>query len=247
MNAIKKVALITGGSRGIGQAITLALARQGITVIGTATTASGADHITTYLQAQGLEGRGYVLDITDTQSIEQLFSEIQNQFGNPAILVNNAAVTRDNLMLRMKQEEWDSIIDTNLTSIYRMTKACLKGMVKARWGRIITISSVVGFTGNAGQTNYAAAKAGICGFSKSLAQELASRDITVNQVAPGFIDTDMTKGLPEAHREMLLRQIPMNRLGRVEDVAAAVVFLASEQASYITGQTLHVNGGMYMS
>lgn len=241
-----KIALVTGASRGIGKAIAIHLARHGATVLGTATSEQGAHLITDYLKTENLMGRGYTLDVSKPESIDQLFKSIQSDFAGPSILVNNAAITRDNLMLRMKEEEWESVINTNLTSVYRLTKLCLKDMLKARWGRIINITSVVGFTGNPGQANYAAAKAGLVGFSKSLAQEVASRDITVNLVAPGFIDTDMTRALSDAQREMLLTKIPANRLGTVDDVAAAVKYLASEEASYMTGQTLHVNGGMFM-
>lgn len=241
-----KVALVTGASRGIGSAIALALARAGAIVIGTATTVAGANKITQHFKEENLIGRGLVLNVTDRDAIEAALSQIKEWYAMPTILVNNAAVTQDNLLLRMKEDEWDKVIETNLNSIYRITKACLRDMLKARWGRIISLSSVVGSTGNPGQTNYAAAKAGLVGFTKSLAQEVGSRDITVNAVAPGFIDTDMTRDLPEEHRNALLQRIPMQRLGHVDEIAAAVVFLASAQASYITGQTLHVNGGMYM-
>jgi len=242
-----EIALVTGASRGIGKAIALALGQQSATVIGTATSQSGADAISAALEANNIKGRGYVLDVTDQASVDQLITAVQAEFGSPSILVNNAGITRDNLLMRMKDEEWDSIINTNLTSIYRVSKACLKDMMKQRKGRIINISSVVGSAGNAGQTNYAAAKAGLLGFTKSLAREVGTRGITVNAVAPGFIDTDMTKALPEAHRDVLLKSIPLQRLGQPEEIAAAVVFLASSQAGYITGETLHVNGGMYMA
>jgi 3-oxoacyl-[acyl-carrier protein] reductase len=242
-----KIALVTGASRGIGQAIAIALAQQGATVIGTATTPAGAEKISAYLQQQGLQGAGLTLNVANQESIATLMDTLKEKFTMPTIIVNNAAITQDNLMLRMKDEEWDSVIDTNLNSIYRITKACLRDMLKARWGRIISIGSVVGATGNAGQVNYASAKAGLMGFTKALAQEVGSRNITVNAVAPGFIDTDMTKGLPEQHKTALLEKIPMQRLGKAEEIAAAVVFLASEQAGYITGQTLHVNGGMFMA
>lgn len=242
-----KIALVTGASRGIGHGIALALGRQGMVVIGTATSSEGAEKITSALKNENIEGVGIVLNVTSQDSINAAFALIKERYSMPAILVNNAAVTHDNLLLRMKEEEWDSVIETNLNSIYRMTKACLRDMLKARWGRIINISSIVGSIGNAGQVNYAAAKAGLMGFTKSLAQEVGSRDITVNAVAPGFIETDMTRDLPEEHRNALFQRIPMQRLGHVDDVAAAVVFLASDGAGYITGQTLHVNGGMYMS
>jgi len=246
MQLQNKIALVTGASRGIGQGIALALGRAGATVIGTATTSQGADRINTTLQEAKIQGHGMVLDVTSQASIEALMESIKTQNAAPAILVNNAAITQDNLFLRMKEEEWLNVIDTNLNSIYRLTKICLRDMLKARWGRIVNIGSVVGSTGNPGQVNYATAKAGLVGFSKALAQEVGSRNITVNTVAPGFIDTDMTRNLPEEQRQILLDRIPMQRLGQAEDVAAAVVFLASEAAGYITGQTLHVNGGMYM-
>lgn len=246
MSSEKKIALVTGASRGIGRAIAETLANQGYSVVGTATSQEGADKISTYLQTINTQNAGMVLDVSNKESIENLMSKIHDEFGHPTVLVNNAGITRDNLMLRMKDEEWSAIMQTNLDSVYRLSKACLKGMMKARWGRIISISSVVGVTGNAGQANYAAAKAAVIGFSKSLAQEIGSRGITVNVVAPGFIDTDMTKALPETQREQLLNKIPLGRLGQAEDIAAAVAFLASEQAGYITGETLHVNGGMYM-
>jgi len=242
-----EVALVTGASRGIGKAIAHRLGQMGATVIGTATSESGAETIGDALKEAGLEGAGMALDVTDAESVASVIAAIQDQFGAPTILVNNAGITRDNLMMRMKDEEWDSIIETNLTSVYRVTKACLRGMMKARKGRIISISSVVGAAGNAGQTNYAAAKAGVIGFSKSLAREVGPRGVTVNVVAPGFIDTDMTRALPEAQREALLGQIPANRLGQPEEIAAAVGFLASPGAGYMTGETLHVNGGMYMA
>lgn len=242
-----KVALVTGASRGIGQAIALALGREGATVIGTATTQEGAEHITRSLENANIQGAGLMLNVAHQESIDSAMAVIKERFGMPAILVNNAAVTQDNLMLRMKDEEWLQVIETNLNSIFRLCKACLRDMVKARWGRMINIGSVVGSTGNAGQVNYAAAKAGLIGFTKSLAQEIASRDVTVNAVSPGFIDTDMTRTLPEDHRQALLARVPMQRLGTPEDIAAAVTFLASNAAGYITGQTLHVNGGMFMA
>ncbi len=247
MSLNNEIALVTGASRGIGRAIALELGRQGAVVIGTATSLDAAEKISKYLADSELKGVGLVLDVTNQVSIDAALEKIEQDFGAPGILVNNAGVTRDNLLIRMKDDEWDSIINTNLTSVYRLSKACLRAMMKARKGRIISIASVVGCTGNAGQTNYAAAKAGIIGFSKALAREAAARNITVNVVAPGFIDTDMTRALPEDQKMALLQQIPLTRLGRVEDIAAAVAFLASPSASYITGETLHVNGGMYMN
>ncbi len=246
MTASGKIALISGASRGIGKAIAMAIGQQGATVIGTATTQQGAEAITQYLHDNNIQGTGMVLDVSQLESIEIVVNAINEQFGAPQILVNNAAITRDNLMMRMKEEEWHDIIETNLTSIFRLTKACIRGMVKARWGRVVSISSVTGFAGNPGQVNYGAAKAGIVGFSKCLAHELGSRNITVNVVAPGFIETDMTKDLAEDHAKRLRDMIPANRLGQPEEIAAAVAFLTSESASYITGETIHVNGGMYM-
>lgn len=247
MSQEEKVALVTGASRGIGNAIALALGKEGITVVGTATTKAGADKITLAFEETGIRGCGLMLDVTSQESIESVFNTIKEKYGMPTILVNNAAVTHDNLLLRMKDEEWEDVINTNLNSIYRVTKACLRDMLKARWGRIINIGSVVGSSGNPGQTNYCAAKAGLLGFTKSLAQEVGSRDITVNAISPGFIETDMTKALPEEQRNALLQHIPMQRAGQADDIAAAVVFLASKNAGYITGQTLHINGGMYMA
>lgn len=241
-----QVALVTGASRGIGQAVALDLGRKGATVIGTATSASGAENIATYLKEAGIKGAGFALDVNDREQVAAVLDAIQKQFGEIAILVNNAGITRDNLLMRMKEDEWDAIMETNLKSVFRMSQAVLRAMMKARYGRIISIASVVGAMGNAGQTNYAAAKAGIIGFSKSLAREVGSRNITVNCVAPGFIDTDMTRALSEDQRNGLLAHIPLGRLGQVEDIAAAVTFLASPQAGYVTGTTLHVNGGMYM-
>lgn len=239
-----EIALVTGASRGIGQAIATALGQAGAKVIGTATTPAGAETITQTLQAQNIAGKGQVLDITESESIDNLMGSLKAEM--PTILVNNAAITRDNLLMRMPEEDWEKVIQANLTTVYRLSKACLRAMMKARQGRIITITSVVGLTGNAGQTNYAAAKAGVIAFSKSLAREVGSRGITVNTIAPGFIDTDMTRNLPEAHRATLLQQIPLNRVGEAKEVAWAVVFLASKAAAYITGETLHVNGGIYM-
>ena len=242
-----KIALITGASRGIGQAIALALGHQGMFVAGTATTEAGAEAITAFLREEGVEGQGLVADVSDADSVAALLEEIATLAGLPVVVVNNAGVTRDNLLLRMKAEEWDAVVNTNLNSMYRVCKACLKGMTKARFGRIINISSVVGSSGNAGQTNYAATKAGIEGFTRSLAKEIGSRGITVNAVAPGFIETDMTDALPEEQKLALLGQVPLGRLGRPEEIANVVAFLASDQGSYITGETLHVNGGMYMA
>jgi len=241
-----EIALVTGASRGIGQAIAVRLGKDGATIIGTATSESGAEHISAYLKKQQLKGMGVVMNVNDSASIEAALGLIGDSFGAPTILINNAGVTRDNLLMRMKDEEWNDIINTNLTSVYRLSKACLRAMTKARKGRIISISSVVGAAGNAGQTNYAAAKAGLLGFTKSLAREVGARGITVNAVAPGFIDTDMTRALAEEQREALQKNIPLNRLGHPEEVAGAVAFLASPDAAYVTGETIHVNGGMYM-
>ena len=241
------IALVTGASRGIGQAIALTLGRCGATVIGTATSENGADAIGSTFSSAGIEGGGRVLDVTDPAGVDALVKSISDEFGPPTLLVNNAGITRDNLLMRMKPEEWDSVIDANLNSVFRLSKACLRGMMKARQGRIINIASVVGATGNPGQANYAAAKAGMIGFARSLAREVGTRAITVNTVAPGFIDTDMTRALPEDQRETLLANIPLGRLGVVEDIANAVAFLASDEAGYITGETLHVNGGMHMA
>jgi 3-oxoacyl-[acyl-carrier protein] reductase len=246
MSLSNEIALVTGASRGIGKAIATVLGNRGATVIGTATSASGAQGITDALSASGIKGTGKVLNVTDQDSIAALMESVQEEFGTPTILVNNAGITRDNLLMRMKDDEWQAVIETNLTSAFRMSKACLRGMMKARHGRIVTITSVIGATGNPGQANYAATKAGVIGFTKSLAREIGSRGITVNTVAPGFIDTDMTRELPEAQQQALLQQIPLGRLGTVEDIANAVAFLSSEDAAYITGETLHVNGGMYM-
>ncbi|NVK55403.1 MAG: 3-oxoacyl-ACP reductase FabG [Alteromonadaceae bacterium] len=239
-----KIALVTGASRGIGKAVATQLAEQGAIVIGTATSDSGADAISDYLAASG--GKGMKLNVTEDGAVENLVKAITEEFGAIEILINNAGITRDNLLMRMKDEEWQSIIDTNLTAIFSLSKAVLRGMMKKRFGRIVSIGSVVGCAGNAGQANYAAAKAGVIGFSKSLAREVASRGITVNVVAPGFIDTDMTKALSDEQREAIFKDIPANRLGQPEEVAATVAFLVSGGAAYISGETIHVNGGMYM-
>lgn len=242
-----KVALVTGASRGIGRAIAETLARQGVIVAGTATSQAGAEDITVFLAEQGGSGMGLVLDVADSESTEAALATLSEQLSAPAILVNNAGITRDNLLMRMKSEEWEAAVNTNLTSVYRLAKGCLRGMMKARWGRIINMTSVAGVMGNAGQTNYAAAKAGMVGFTKALAREVGSRGITVNAVAPGFIDTGMTRDLEGAQRQALLSQIPLSRLGEAREVAAAVAFLAGPEAGYITGETLHVNGGLYMA
>lgn len=245
--AEQRIALVTGASRGIGQAIADALGADGCIVIGTATSDGGAGAISTHFGEKGVQGEGMKLDVTDPDSVDAVMKAIADKYGTPTILVNNAGITRDNLLMRMKEEEWQAIMDTNLTSVYRVSKACLRGMMKAKFGRIINIASVVGASGNAGQTNYAAAKAGLFGFTKSLAQEVGSRGITVNSVAPGFIDTDMTRELPEEQKQALLSAIPLARLGQPAEIAAVVAFLASDGAAYVTGETLHVNGGMYMS
>jgi 3-oxoacyl-[acyl-carrier protein] reductase len=241
------IALVTGASRGIGQAIALVLGAQGATVVGTATTADGAARIGAALGERGIQGQGLVMDVTDQGSVDAGLAALAEAFGPPSILVNNAGVTRDNLLLRMKDTEWDQIIDTNLTSVYRLSKACLRAMTKARKGRIVNIASVVAMSGNVGQANYAAAKAGMIGFTKSLAREVGSRGVTVNCVAPGFIDTDMTRALNDQQRQALLATIPLGRFGRPEEIAAVVAFLASPAAAYITGETIQVNGGMYMA
>jgi 3-oxoacyl-[acyl-carrier protein] reductase len=246
MTLMNEVALVTGASRGIGQAIALELARQGAHVIGTATSAAGAEAISAGLAAQQLRGGGHALDVTQDGAIESFIKALDAAGHTPTILVNNAGITRDNLILRMKDEDWDAVIETNLSSVFRLSKTCLRPMLKARRGRIINIASVVGAMGNAGQANYAAAKAGMMGLTKALAREVGARGITINCVAPGFIDTDMTRALPEAQREALFAQIPLARFGTVEEVAALVAFLAGPTAGYITGQTLHVNGGMLM-
>lgn len=246
MNMKDKIALVTGASRGIGQAIAHCLANQGAYVIGTATTAAGAEAISKALADNNLLGEGHVLNVTQQEDVDHLMAVLADQQKSPEILVNNAGITADNLLLRMTDDEWFSVIETNLNSVYRMCKACLKPMFRARWGRIINIGSVVGSMGNPGQANYTAAKAGVSGFSRSLAAEMASRGITVNVVAPGFIDTEMTAALPEFVKEEMLKRIPMKRLGQASDVAEVVAFLASNAAAYITGETIHVNGGMYM-
>lgn len=246
MSLENDIALVTGASRGLGKAILHALGEQGATVIGTATSDSGAEKISAAISAAGHTGVGLKLDVCSQQSIDEMMVAITEKFSAPSILVNNAGITKDNLFLRMKEDEWHDVIDTNLSSLYRLCKACIRPMTKARKGRIINIASVVGLTGNAGQTNYAAAKAGMCGFTKSLAREVGSRGITVNCIAPGFIETDMTNELSDEQKENLMSQIAAGRLGQPEDIAAAAVYLASSAASYVTGETLNVNGGMYM-
>ena len=241
-----KIALVSGASRGIGQAIALELGRHGATVIGSATSSEGAARVSAYLAAESIKGEGAVLEVRDQAQIDALIAHIENTFGTIAILVNNAGVTRDNLAMRMKDDEWDAVLDTDLTAVFRLSKAVMRGMMKARAGRIINVTSVVGHSGNAGQANYCAAKAGVAGMARSMARELGSRSITVNCVAPGLIDTDMTRILDENQRAGLLTSIPLGRLGLPEDVAAAVAFLASPGAAYITGTTIHVNGGMYL-
>jgi len=241
-----KVALVTGSTRGIGKSIALTLARKGAYVIGTATKDNGAAEISAMFKQENLHGEGLVLDVTDTEKLENFMAKLADGEKLPSILVNNAGITADNLLLRMDDEEWLKVIETNLTSVFRLSRACIKSMFRARWGRIISIGSVVGASGNSGQTNYTAAKAGIVGFSKSLAQEMGSRGITVNVVSPGFIETDMTAALPSLIKEEMLKRIPMKRLGQVEDIAETVAFLASDAANYITGENIHVNGGMYM-
>lgn len=247
MNLNDKVALVTGASRGIGAAIAEQLGKAGAIVIGTATSVSGAEKISARFTELGIRGVGKVLNVTDADSVAALLKDVGDEFGAPAILVNNAGITKDNLLMRMSDEEWFDVINTNLSSIYRLSKGVLRGMMKARWGRIINISSVVGAMGNPGQSNYAATKAGVAGFARSLAAEVGSRNITVNTVAPGFIDTDMTKVLPEEQKQQLLSRIPLGRLGAPEEIASVVVFLASDAGAYISGETIHVNGGMYMS
>ena len=241
-----QIAFVTGASRGIGQAVALELGKQDATLIGTATTENGADGITRFLREAGLEGVGKALNVNDAAQMESVIKAVQDEFGDITLLINNAGITRDNLLLRMKDEEWDEVIETDLKSVFRLSRTVLRSMMRVRYGRIINISSVVGAIGNIGQTNYAAAKAGMFGFTKSLAREVGSRNITVNCIAPGFIETDMTRSLTEKQQQYLLQQIPLGRLGRVEEVAAAVAFFASPAAGYITGATLHLNGGMYM-
>ena len=241
------IALVTGATRGIGKAIAEVLGKAGATVVGTATRPEGAEQISAYLKASGIKGKGMVLDVVNAAQVDAVVKAVAAEFGDPSILVNNAGITRDTLLLRMKEEDWSAVIDTDLSSVFRLSKACLRGMMKARRGRIINIASVVGATGNPGQANYCAAKAGIMGFTKSLAREVGSRAITVNTVAPGFIDTDMTRELSEEQRTALKQQIPLERLGAPEDIAQTVLFLASPGAAYITGETLHVNGGMFMA
>ncbi len=247
MSEDSKVALVTGASRGIGRAIATQLAGGGFTVIGTATTEGGAESISAYLNELGNDGRGMALDVSDADSVSQVIKTIGDEYSAPLVLVNNAGITRDNILMRMKEDEWQDVINTNLSALYRVSKACLRGMTKARWGRIVNITSVVGSMGNIGQSNYAATKAGAEGFSRALARELGSRSITVNCVAPGFIDTDMTRDLPEEQRELLQQQIPLGRLGAPEEIAALVSFLCSDAAGYITGETVHINGGMHMA
>jgi 3-oxoacyl-[acyl-carrier protein] reductase len=242
-----KIALVTGASRGIGQAIALQLGKDGFTVIGTSTTQSGAASITAYLGDAGIGGEGMVLNVTSSVSVTAVIKTISEKYAAPLVLVNNAGITKDNILMRMKEDEWNDVVNTNLSSIFRLSKSCVRGMTKAKWGRIISISSVVGAMGNAGQSNYAATKAGMEGFSRSLAKELGSRNITINCVAPGFIDTDMTKELSEDNKNMMLAKIPLSRLGEPEEVAAVVAFLAGDGGAYVTGETIHVNGGMYMS
>ncbi len=247
MNEDNKVALVTGASRGIGKAIAEQLAADGYVVIGTATSDGGAGNISAYLKDSGNEGCGMKLDVADSESVKEVLKAIAEQYAAPLILVNNAGITRDNILMRMKEDEWGDVIDTNLNALYRVSKACLRGMTKARWGRIVNITSVVGSMGNMGQSNYAATKAGAEGFSRALARELGSRSVTVNSVAPGFIDTDMTRELTDDQRNLMLGQIPLGRLGQPEEIAALVGFLCSDVAGYITGETLHINGGMYMA
>jgi 3-oxoacyl-[acyl-carrier protein] reductase len=243
----EQVALVTGASRGIGKAIAQQLGQQGFIVIGTATTEAGAENISNYLNDASIKGQGMMLNVTDPESMVDVLKTIADSYGAPAVLVNNAGITKDNLMMRMKDEEWSDVIDTNLNAIFRLSKACIRGMMKARWGRIINISSVVGSMGNAGQANYAATKAGVEGFSRSLARELGSRNITVNSIAPGFIDTDMTKDLPEDNKAQMLARIPLGRLGEPREIAGVVGLLVGDVGGYITGETIHVNGGMYMA
>ncbi|MEP0202569.1 MAG: 3-oxoacyl-ACP reductase FabG [Halioglobus sp.] len=247
MEQNQKVALVTGASRGIGRAIAEQLCADGYTVVGTATSDAGAQKIGDYLVAAGNKGCGMTLDVADDASVATVVKAVAEQFGAPLVLVNNAGITRDNILMRMKEHEWHDVIDTNLSALYRVSKACLRGMTKARWGRIVNVTSVVGSMGNIGQSNYAASKAGAEGFSRALARELGSRSVTVNCVAPGFIDTDMTRELSDEQREMMLTNIPLSRLGEPEEIAALVSFLCSDKAGYITGETVHINGGMHMA
>lgn len=247
MSLENKVTLVTGASRGIGAAIAESLGADGATVIGTATSESGAEKISQRFTEHGIKGEGMVLNVTDADSVAALLKAIQEKYGAPQILVNNAGITKDNLLMRMSDEEWFDVINTNLSAIYRLSKSCLRGMMKARWGRIINISSVVGAMGNPGQSNYAATKAGVAGFARALAKEVGSRGITVNTVSPGFIETDMTEVLPEEQKNLMLSAVPLGRLGQPQEIAAVVKFLASEPAAYITGENIHVNGGMYMA
>jgi 3-oxoacyl-[acyl-carrier protein] reductase len=247
MTVEQKVALVTGASRGIGAAIADNLGTAGNIVVGTATTEAGAEKISQRLASKNIVGRGIMLNVTDADSIDTVLKAIIEEFGSPTILVNNAGITKDNILMRMKEDEWMDVVNTNLTSVFRLAKSCVRPMTKARWGRIVNISSVVGSMGNGGQSNYSASKAGVEGFARALAKELGSRSITVNTVAPGFIDTDMTKDLPDANKEAMLTQIPLARLGAPEEIAAVVSFLVSDAAGYITGETIHVNGGMYMA
>ena len=247
MNLDNKITLVTGASRGIGAAIADLLAANGAIVIGTATSAAGAEKISRRLADKGLQGKGMVLNVTDTDSVAALLKAIQDEYGAPQIVVNNAGITKDNLLMRMSETEWLDVINTNLNAVYRLSKSCLRGMMKARWGRIINISSVVGAMGNSGQSNYAATKAGVAGFTRALAKEVGSRNITVNTVSPGFIETDMTEVLPEEQKQLMLGSVPMGRLGTPDEIAQVVCFLASDAASYITGENIHVNGGMYMA
>lgn len=246
MSITEKVALVTGASRGIGAAIADHLGAEGAIVIGTATSEKGADAISVRFAEKGINGKGMVLNVTDTDSVAATLKAIQDEFGAPSILVNNAGITKDNLLMRMSEDEWFDVINTNLSAVYRLSKAVLRGMMKQRWGRIINITSVIGSMGNAGQSNYAATKAGVAGFARSLAREIGSRGITVNSIAPGFIETDMTKVLPEEQKEALKQNIPLDRLGQPEEIASVVGFLSGDGAGYITGETIHVNGGMYM-
>ena len=247
MSIKDKVALVTGASRGIGAAISDLLGEQGAIVVGTATSQSGAEKISQRLAEKGIKGTGMLLNVTDVDSVTDLMKAVQAEYGAPQILINNAGITKDNLLMRMSEAEWFDVINTNLSAVYRLSKTCLRGMMKARWGRIINISSVVGEMGNAGQTNYAATKAGVAGFARALAKEVGSRGITVNTVAPGFIDTDMTKELNDEQKKIMLDQIALGRLGQPEEIASVVAFLASDGGAYISGDTIHVNGGMYMA